>query len=412
MGAAVFIVLFAIVLPDPKRGVYLLAATLPFEQLTSLSQSFSLLRLIMIVIFISWLVKLFQAGGSFAHLRSTHNFSLAIFLAVATLSLTQAQDFYLGIYHLTTFAQLVIFFLVVQEIVEDKETLVTILEIWVVSASLSAMIPLAQMALNFGIRPVGAYGEPGKSGLNIVVLLPLALLMLNLRAGYRRVLYFIAFLLLAGGTIATLSRGPMIVLVLLVLIMAGNRFLNRRTRAALIAVLLIMVLSVPLLSQIDRRISFEYTKKDKASGRFELWSTGENIFYDHWILGVGFGNFRLAYINYAAHDPTIEPGRVVAIVAHNLYIQEAVETGFLGILSFLCFLALLIRHLWLAQKAATANNSRQDALILSMLITSIVGLLLASVSYSTLTMKMPWLLFALASSYATLTLDKSKVLGR
>lgn len=408
LGAAIFFVLFAVILPDPKRGLYLLAATLPFEQLTSLGQSFSLLRLIMIVIFVSWLVRLLRSGGSFAHLWSARNFSLAIFLAVATLSLTQAQDLHLGIYHLTTFAQLAIFFLVVQELVEDKETIVKIMEIWVVSASLSAIIPLAQMALDFGVRPVGAYGEPGKSALNIVVLVPLVLVMFSLRTGYRKALYLTAFLLLAGGTVATLSRGPMIVLVFLVLIMAGNRFLDRRTRAALISILLVMVLCVPLLSQIDRRISFEYTKKDKAAGRFELWSTGENIFYDHWMLGVGFGNFRGAYIDYASHDPLIEPSRVVAIVAHNLYIQEAVETGFLGILTFLSFLALLIRHLWSAQQAAAANNNRRDALIVSMLLVSIIGLLLGSVSYSTLTMKMPWLLFALASSYATFTLNENQ----
>jgi O-antigen ligase len=83
------------------------------------------------------------------------------------------------------------------------------------------------------------------------------------------------------------------------------------------------------------RISFTEPTNDSFanSERLAHWLAGIHMFWDHPFLGVGIGNYAMAYPQYAL-------GRFVDPLghAHNYYINIAAETGIFGLLALLSFL--------------------------------------------------------------------------
>jgi putative inorganic carbon (HCO3(-)) transporter len=62
--------------------------------------------------------------------------------------------------------------------------------------------------------------------------------------------------------------------------------------------------------------------------RLALWNAAAQMFVQHPVLGIGFGNYRLHFQEYI-------PGIDYALDAHSLYLQFLSETGIAGFLSFL-----------------------------------------------------------------------------
>ena len=73
--------------------------------------------------------------------------------------------------------------------------------------------------------------------------------------------------------------------------------------------------------------------------RLETWRTATRIFLAHPVLGVGFGNFTRAYLDYVQERS--------AFTADNVFVSTAVENGLIGLLalvgSFVVMLTLLKR---------------------------------------------------------------------
>ncbi len=81
--------------------------------------------------------------------------------------------------------------------------------------------------------------------------------------------------------------------------------------------------------------------------RLAHWVAGLRMFQAHPLLGVGAGNYSVAYALYKV------PGWDESLThAHNYYINAAAETGALGLLAFLAVLAMAFWAAWRATRAA------------------------------------------------------------
>src|SRR5581483_9046082 len=78
-----------------------------------------------------------------------------------------------------------------------------------------------------------------------------------------------------------------------------------------------------------------------AAQRLAYWIAGEHMFADHWLLGVGMGNYGAVYPEYALPGWNIELAH-----AHDYYLNQAVETGVIGLGTYLIFLVAAFRYLW------------------------------------------------------------------
>ncbi len=92
------------------------------------------------------------------------------------------------------------------------------------------------------------------------------------------------------------------------------------------------LLLAPLLNQFERLQDID------DGSRTLMWAAAVSLFIDHPFLGVGYGNYRFLYADFA-----FIPGAVPGLLdAHNIYLQLLAETGVVGFLSFLVLMGLFI----------------------------------------------------------------------
>jgi putative inorganic carbon (HCO3(-)) transporter len=150
-----------------------------------------------------------------------------------------------------------------------------------------------------------------------------------------RSLKFLGFVCACAGTVAmvlTQSRGGL--LALAGVLIAGLWFLVPRliTRLKLLGggVVVCMLLVPALLNQ------FERLQDTDDGSRMMIWTAAGTLFFEHPLLGVGFGNFRFL-------SPELVPGGVMGYLdAHNIYLQLLAGTGIFGFLSFFILLGFFI----------------------------------------------------------------------
>lgn len=157
---------------------------------------------------------------------------------------------------------------------------------------------------------VGIFNDPNDLGLMFLVAIPMAIMLARL-AGNRPVaaFWYLVALLHVYGIYLTRSRGALLTLLLMALIM-GYRNLGK---AKLIMAMLFMAPLVIYLSSGFRAID---PTDESAVGRIDAWYTAIQLFRENPLLGVGMN----AFTEY--NDLT----------AHNSYLLILSELGLLGYL--------------------------------------------------------------------------------
>lgn len=183
-------------------------------------------------------------------------------------------------------------------------------------------------------------------------------------------------------TLQTLERSPLIgaciALVLMALMMSTvRRFHPHKSRRAL---LLFFALTFTTATQIALTKYFQASTPTiitrlqtpeltgaNSSIRLLFWATGLEMLREHPLLGIGAGNYEVAFADarreFVARYPQSSLAGVAEEIspqrAHNEYVQMLAELGIIGFVLFLTFVACLM---WCAWRAL--NRSRQPLLAL------------------------------------------------
>jgi len=138
------------------------------------------------------------------------------------------------------------------------------------------------------------------------------------------------------GVILTYSREGVIALLSGV---GALVFFEKKKSRLILAVLILAVLIIPHLSEkyIGRVKSIqEYQEDISAMGRVATNHAALNMLKKYPFFGVGAGNYNDVFINFVPEEELkwVEPGKSV----HNVILQAASETGFIGLTIFLLLL--------------------------------------------------------------------------
>ncbi len=111
------------------------------------------------------------------------------------------------------------------------------------------------------------------------------------------------------------------------------------------AVMVLFVLSgtyylLPDANKERMQAALHWQTDETSRIRIELWKAGWSMFEDHPILGVGLGNFALAYHTAYAPDSTLHPSYWAP---HSIYVQALSEVGLAGSLPLLMIWLLFLR---------------------------------------------------------------------
>jgi len=106
---------------------------------------------------------------------------------------------------------------------------------------------------------------------------------------------------------------------------------------------------------------------EQADIRSLIWSTSFNIFKDHPVFGIGFGNFPEFYRSYLKI-----PSEIFGH-AHNDFLNVAVNAGIIGLLAFIFLWVILLKNL--LRRYKEKKEGYQKALILGGVLTLFAYLL-------------------------------------
>ena len=144
-------------------------------------------------------------------------------------------------------------------------------------------------------------------------------------------------LLALPAAIVTYSRGVLVALVALVLVLARSK----RAWPAIAAAAVLVVLLAPSTWQ-DRVADAGRLDRPEIATRLDFWDAALSMFQAHPVLGVGLNSFDVAYVDLDTTGRTFLPGSGLAPPesAHNLYLNTLAEQGLVGIAAlFLLILA-------------------------------------------------------------------------
>ena len=183
------------------------------------------------------------------------------------------------------------------------------------------------------LRAVATFPDPHMLAFFLGMLLPLAL---GLYLKSKRMIYLVAFFVMFLADLLTFSRGGYLGLFAGFLLAIGflwNR-LGKSARTGFGVVFLAGAILLFVPGPISERfVSIFNFKEGSNMGRIETWKKAGKIIGEHPFFGVGIGNYALEIDPKADYrDP---------IYAHSLYLDVTAETGLIGLLAWLGFLAAL-----------------------------------------------------------------------
>ena len=198
-------------------------------------------------------------------------------------------------------------------------------------AALSGRIVPGHVAAAFSLNPnyVAMYLEP---------LIGVATGFVLFGNGRQRVLAAVALLAMLPAEIATFSRGGLVVLALLVLIVVvsyRSRILQAATAIAAV-VAGIVIWNLPVLG--DRVRTVLQPEHGTVFNRLRIWTQTARMLGDHPLFGAGLNSYQQVMAPYRAGDPFSVPEPY----PHNIALTSWTELGLLGLVAFAWILTKLI----------------------------------------------------------------------
>ncbi|MGI8914354.1 MAG: O-antigen ligase family protein [Chloroflexota bacterium] len=364
------------ILSRPLVGLFLLIPSVPFQSLRSFELGpfpASSTELLVGVTLVGWLLRVV--------LTRRHSFApmplllpLLLFLTGITLSFLSIisappdqGSLVWGFKELVKWVELLMVYVLAANLLTTRRRLQWAAYLIVASTALEALVGLYQFVRKVGppsflihglfMRAYGSFAQPNPFAgyLNMGVLLAVALAAVSFRQrGGRRLALAAAVIILA--IVCSLSRSAWLALAVAAVLLLDRGGSRSRTLVGFgvaAAILLTWLFAIHLVpGSVTTRVvaAFDIYNVDvlhptpatySAAQRLAFWIAGEAMFTSHWLLGVGMGNFGVVYPHYAV------PGWNVGLAhAHDYYLNQAVETGLVGLGAYLVFLISAFRLMW------------------------------------------------------------------
>ncbi|MBN1296909.1 O-antigen ligase family protein [bacterium] len=189
-------------------------------------------------------------------------------------------------------------------------------------------------------RATSFFNSFGLAAFFTSMIMPMALSRFLCTRGWFRSIALGVLILCLAFMLVTMSRGAWISSLMAVMVLAALK--DRR----MLVLLLIGVISAPwfLPPDIIERATtitriFSLEENDSFGDRIWMWRSAIQMIRDRPWLGAGYGNriFQQLYPDYIHSQSS---GQIFEN-AHNLYLQIVVETGLIGLASFLSILAVV-----------------------------------------------------------------------
>jgi O-antigen ligase len=271
----------------------------------------------------------------------------AAILAIALLSTLGAEDQSFALKTTTRYASFVALCFIVSQFVGSHRLQTRIA--WVLSIASAITGALALQSFFAGDFSAARLplGDPGDIGFILATTLPFTFWLTRER-GIRRALALALIAVILVAALLTLSRGTVVGLgagLAWILVSDPRRSLRVVLAGGLVAVLAFAAIVHFGHDQIETGLE----RKSIVAGqnvdtRLAAWGAAARFSVDHPLVGIGPGNFRIRYPDYA----DVPAGVSTVSVVHNSFLDIAAELGPLAMLLFIAYIVLVFHRLTIA----------------------------------------------------------------
>jgi putative inorganic carbon (HCO3(-)) transporter len=236
------------------------------------------------------------------------------------------------------------------------------------------------------VRGTGIFNDPNDLGMTLVMALPFAVMLLTAKTrAIWRLAAAAAIVVMLLAIEYTQSRGAVLGVVAVAMVYAGGRI--GRVPAMMLAAVVFAgftMLGPSRAGDLD-------AGEESAQSRIQAWSAGIEMFKQRPVFGVGFGRFT------DFHER----------VAHNSFVHSFAELGIVGEFCFVGFFYWFFRSLTALKKRVPPEQGRWATALQA----SGVGLVMCIWFLSRAYVITPYMLLAIGSSYATMSMPKDERLA-
>ncbi|RMF94139.1 MAG: hypothetical protein D6734_08470 [Candidatus Schekmanbacteria bacterium] len=186
----------------------------------------------------------------------------------------------------------------------------------------------------------GIGADTNEYGMHILMIIPFLVYFIETEKNLPKKLFYIFFILLSGyAMVRTYSRGSTLSAGVLFLMFGWIRRKDKKFIFAMVIILICILLVTP--QKFWNRLSTITADPTRADGsinaRIAALKHGLELIKENLFFGIGFGAFRFASMRVVAF------GEDTSHIAHNTYLEIAVETGIINLIVFLLIIILAIR---------------------------------------------------------------------
>ncbi len=273
-----------------------------------------------------------------------------------------------------------------------------VLRSFAVGAVAAGLLGLTQASPE--VRAVGLQGDANMFALYEAAAVPIALHQAFRSTGRMRSLWLFAAIAMIAGVVASQSRGGVltVVTVVVVLLWRGDlgeraaRFRISLTTAGAVLSLLVFAVLVSLLP----RFSFAEAKESGGTGRVDIWRAALTAWEQTPLVGIGAGQWEVSSSRFLSTTPgvMIDPYSIIVldgIRIHSAYIEPLVELGPVGLVLYLALLLGVAVVLMTETRHARGGLTRA-------LMPMLVAFVSATVFLSAMNNKLLWIVAGLAAA--------------
>jgi putative inorganic carbon (HCO3(-)) transporter len=140
--------------------------------------------------------------------------------------------------------------------------------------------------------------------------------------------YYALYAVAAVGLLLTLSRGAWLAVVAAAVVY-GVIAATKKVRQWLLVIAAIAIVLIAAVPNLRYRVILPFMGEKSTVSRYSLWDTGEKMIASSPIVGKGLFGFATDFSAYNT-DPNLQP----IDFPHNIFLNFWIETGLLGLLSF------------------------------------------------------------------------------
>lgn len=330
LAFCVFIPFVATVFSRPQYGIFLVTFMIPLESFIARGPGNSLLQLTGLLAF----------GSGVVHMLSRHKDQplrvpwAAIWFVVVSFT----TSFLKGAFgnKLLTYSMLTAFYWLVLNFIDDERQAKKMLSALVLGSVLSVLLSAAMGGVQIGERFAGGLGDPNDFAgvLTCAVGALIGFLIGRKKSSpLASLLGTVMGFTLILAIMLSYSRGGMLALLTTIIALLWAKGVKPRTILVSTLVAFGLMKLSTLIPGAGDRIRSIVDLSGRGAGRLDIWLLAiTQILPRNLILGVGVGNFMPALqgIAWMSH----------ANVAHNMFLDVAVESG---IIAFALFLVVILR---------------------------------------------------------------------